>query len=49
MHKKIRNYKTNHRANEIVVGYMHQFTTVFWNDFQIRSLISKSGVDGCGL
>ena len=29
--------------------YMHQFTTVFSNDFQICSLISKSGVAGSGL
>ena len=28
---------------------MHQFTAVFSNDFQICSLISKSGVDGSGL
>ena len=29
--------------------FMDQFVTVFSNDFQICSLISKSGVDGCGL
>jgi len=29
--------------------YMHQFTTVFSNDFQICSLISKSAVNGSWL
>ena len=29
--------------------YMHHFSTVLSNDFQICSLISKSGVDGSGL
>jgi len=28
---------------------MHQFTAVFLNDFQMCSLISKSGVGGTGL
>jgi len=28
---------------------MHQFTTVFSNNFQVCSLISESGVDGSGL
>ena len=31
------------------VWYMRQFKAAFSNDFQIRSLISKSGVDGSGL
>jgi len=48
-HKKLKNTQKLETIKQITQQmkpwYMDQFKTVFSNDFQIRTLISKSGVD----
>ena len=44
IHKKLETIKQI--TERMKSRYTHQFTTVFSNDFQICSLISKSAVNG---